>query len=284
MQRGYTLVEIVVALLLGGAIVVLAVAGYVFVTGDWQAQRQRLETQQNLRAAADLLSREVRLAGACLPDFASDPSSPLALHGANNGSQDTITVRSNVRCAKGTLEPPGASAGATSVVVDNVTEFVPNMQAYIIGPDGLGEPIFITGVNPNPSPNQTRGQLVLQAGLTRQGGYPQNSSSVYGVEAQTFAINASGPVPVLTVAGATGPAQPVVTGIEELNVRYVLDRACGPGFCVVDLPADTAEWAIVRTVQIDVVARSRRPVRAADPDGWYRLRQHLEIKPRNFLL
>lgn len=271
MQRGYTLVEIVVALVLGSAVVLLAVSGYVFVTRDWQAQRLRLETQQNLRATVDVLSREIRLAGADLPAFGGVDI--RALDGTNSGVRDTITIRSNVRGAKGTLVNP-AAGGATSVTLDTAAGFVSGMQAYILGPDGVGEYVFVVGVN------QASGQLTLQAGVSRA---YASGSTVYGAESQTFAIDASGQVPVLTVATATGSPQPVVEGIEEMNVRYVLNTMCGATPCVVDLPT-SAEWSIVRMIQVDLVARSRRTVPAGDPDGYYRLRQHIEIKPRNLLL
>ncbi len=272
-QAGYTALEILVALTLGSAVAVASVAGYVFSTRSWDAQTLRLQTQQNLRAAIDLLSREVRLAGTCLPDVGPANIEPLV--GVDGGLMDTITIRTNVRCAIATLANP-AAAGATSITVDTVTNYVGGMQAYILRADTTaGEYVTVANVN------QAASTLDLTAPITQN--YP-GGSSVYGAESQTYTTNTTGPVPVLTVASAQGAPLPVVVGVERLNIRYVLDRNCAPGPCdVVDLPANASEWSLVRTIRLDIGVRSARPVPGGDSDGFYRLGQTIEIKPRNFL-
>lgn len=257
------------ALVLGSTVAVAAVGGYIFASGSWQEQRQRLETQQNLRAAIDLLSRELRLAGACLPT--AGPVNIRPLTGADNGTTDTITVRANVRCAIGSLTG-AVAAGATVLVLDTVAEFVPGMQIYVLHADTTtGEYAQVNSVD------QTANRLTLQAPLNQ--GYPKDSS-VYGAEAQTFAIGSAGTVPVLTVATALGSPQPAVEGIERLDIRYVLNRNCSPGPCdLVDLPTSESEWSLVRAIQLDIGARSPRPISG----GFYRLSQSIEVKPRNFL-
>lgn len=272
-QAGYTTMEILVALALGSTVALAAMAGYVFSTRSWDAQTLRLQTQQNLRAAIDMLSREARLAGTCLPDAGPANIQPLA--GVDSGTTDTMTIRTNVRCAIATLTGPVA-AGATSINVDTVTNYVGGMQAYILQADTTaGEYVTVAGVD------QAASRLDLSAPVTQN--YPRGSS-VYGAESQTYATNATGSVPVLTVASALGAPLPVVAGIERLNIRYVLDRNCDPGPCdVVDLPASASEWSLVRTIQLDIGVRSARPVPGGDADGFYRLGQTIEIKPRNFL-
>jgi Tfp pilus assembly protein PilW len=266
-------VEVVIAVTLGTSVVVTATAGYTFVSKSWLFEGQRLQTQQNLRLALDVLSREVRLAGACLPDAGPAAIKPLA--GTDAGTTDTITVRANVRCAIATTVEV-VPVGTTTIRVDTVANFVAGMQAYILHADTtMGEYVTIASVSVTPP------RLTLAAGTTQT--YPAGSS-VYGAESQTYAIDASGAAPVLTVASAGGAARPVVAGVERLNVQYVLNRNCVPGPCdVVDLPADAAEWALVRAVRVDVGVRSLRRVPAAEADGFYRLGQAIEVKPRNLL-
>ncbi len=268
-EAGYTLTEVIVALVLGSTVAVAAVGGYIFASGSWQEQRQRLETQQNLRAAIDLLSRELRLAGACLPT--AGPTNIRPLTGVDNGTTDTFTVRANVRCAIGSLTGD-VGAGATVLTLDTVAEFVAGMSVYVLHADTTtGEYAQVDSVD------QGANRLTLQTPLTR--GYPKDSS-VYGAEAQTFAIGSVGTAPVLTVATALGSPQPAIEGIERLDVRYVLNRNCSPGPCdVVDLPTSDSEWSLVRAVQLDIGARSLRPITG----GFYRLSQSIEVKPRNFL-
>lgn len=265
--------EVLVAVALGSTVVMTATAGYIFVSKAWLSEGLRLETQQNLRAALDLLSHNVRFAGACLPD--AGPSSIKPLAGADAGTTDSITVRANVRCA--IASTTGATPmGDTNINVDNITNFVAGMQAYILHQDTTtGEYVTIADVAVGPS------RLILAAGTTQA--YPAGSA-VYGAESQTYALDTSGSIPIMTVQPSIGVAQPIVSGIDRLNIRYVLDRNCTPGPCdVVDLPANDSEWAIVRAVRLDVRARSSRQVAAADPDGFFRLGQAIEIKPRNFL-
>jgi type II secretory pathway pseudopilin PulG len=273
---GYSLVEILVALTVGGAVILIAVAGYVFATKTWQAERQRLETQQNLRTAVDLLSREVRLAGACLPGSGPReirlPILGLNAVGPGGLAADSITVRANVRCAIETVRA-AVPRGATTIDLYTVTNFVPGMQAYILHQNS-GEFIRVESVD------QSASRLVLAAPLSQ--GYPVNST-VYGAEEQTFAIDSSGAIPVLTMTPSLGTAQPAVAGIERLDIRYILDRNCSPGPCdVVDLPANDEEWLRVRAVLVDIGARSARRIEGSG-DGFYRLGQTFEVKPRNFL-
>lgn len=272
-QRGYTLMEVLVAVTLGSITVITAIGGYVSVSRSWLNNGLRLETQQNLRAALDLLSRDLRFAGACLPD--SGPSDIKPLAGADNGTTDSITFRANVRCAIGSTT--GATPmGDTDINVDTVANFVPGMQAYILHQNTTtGEYVVVASVD------QVASRLTLAAGTTQA--YP-SGSAVYGASSQTYALDTNGSIPVMTVQPSIGAAQPIVSGIDRLNIQYVLDRNCTPGPCdVVNLPANDSEWALVRTIRLDVRARSSRQVPAADPDGYFRLGQVIEVKPRNFL-
>ncbi len=89
-QRGFTLVEIMVALLIG--IVLLAGISQLLVgnrnTYRFQSNLSRL--QENGRYALEMLSRNLRMAG-----FRSYPNTPLTngLAGVENGTSDEITIR-----------------------------------------------------------------------------------------------------------------------------------------------------------------------------------------------
>ncbi len=55
-------------------------------------QTREIETTQAARAAADMIVRDLRLGGACLPvtgDF-------ISLDGTNSGQTDTITTRTGL--------------------------------------------------------------------------------------------------------------------------------------------------------------------------------------------
>ena len=60
---GFTLVELMITLVISGFIVAAIYSAYVTQQRVYLAQEQVAEMQQNIRAAADILTREVRMAG-----------------------------------------------------------------------------------------------------------------------------------------------------------------------------------------------------------------------------
>ncbi len=280
-QGGYTITEMVVALAMASTVGLLALSSYVYITREWVGQGQRLATQQNLRDAVDTLTRELRLAGTCLPSAGPADGSIQPLVGTTNGTTDTITVRSNIVCATGTVQSP-VSAGATSINLDTVQNFAAGMWAYILTADTTtGQYFLVAGVN------QGSARLDVDPSNPITGSYPANSS-VYGVESRAYAIDASGAVPVLTVALLGGSPQRAIGGIEQLNFRYVLDspQNCNSdaGTCtIVALPADASQWALVRMIELTIGARSSQQVTGGGVNGFFRLSQVIRVKPRNFV-
>jgi Tfp pilus assembly protein PilW len=282
--------EVIVALALGSWVALAAVAGYIFVTHGWAEQRERTRVQQNLASAVSVLSSAIRLAGVCLPTV-STPVDARPLAGAHSDDEsDTITVRMNRRCARATLtvsySGKAVTEGAT-ITVDTVQNFEPGMTAYIMAhpASGLpyGERFVITGVDESTS------QLIVVPGSIAGTYLTTDHSRVFGLEEETFAVNRTGAVPVLTRATSTTSPLPVAESIDSVRMRYVLNqdgRQCVEStdppdtYCIVALPGIDAEWALVRTVELTVSARSARPIRGAG--GMFRLVTRTQVRPRNF--
>jgi hypothetical protein len=262
-------------ILLMGLAVIATSGMFVASKHHMRMQAREIETTQAARAAIDMIVRDLRLGGACLPvtgDF-------ISLEGDNNAEEDEIITRTgltrpDLSCIRSTV-PLDMEVVATDSVVPVFSSegFEAGMRGYLRHPDGTGEYFDIVGVS---------GPTELSKGTTLSRNYPQ-TSGVYAIDERRFYINwwpsPRGLQPELMIqVGSTDPASFAV-GIEKLNVRYQLRENCPP-CTVTDLPDDNAEWSVVEKVLIDITARSELP----DPDGvYYRRTVSVGVKPRNLL-
>src|SRR5579864_4570946 len=88
-DRGFTLLELMVSMSLG--LIVMAAMASLFRTGlnSTMLVTQRAETQQNMRAAIDLIVKDISLAGAGLPSgglqLPTGPGTTAAKFGCDQG-------------------------------------------------------------------------------------------------------------------------------------------------------------------------------------------------------
>jgi len=274
--RGFTVIELILSV----ALITLAMAATsgMFTAGKWhmQMQQRQVETTQAARAAVDMIVRDLRLGGACLPvtgDF-------ISIEGTNNGQTDSITTRTgltrpDLSCVK-TAVPTNQSVSASSSVVSvqSTDGFSTGMTVYIRNPNGEGEYFKVTSVSASPA------QLGKSQTLSQD--YPA-TSGIYAIDQRRFYIDTwnspKGPLPQLMLQIGDQPTQPLAVGIENLNLQYQLQRNCPP--CdVVDIPANDAEWATVDALVVSLTARSDLP----DTSGnYYRRTVKVNVKPRNLL-
>jgi hypothetical protein len=269
-ERGLTLVELLVGMMLGAVVVGGVSALFAHSREVIHQQLLRIETQQALRATLETLARDLRLSGACLPvtgDF-------MALSGTNAGDRDRIVTRTglvqpNRSCIRTALTATLSASGSQMAVV-SPAGFTAGMRAYIRHPNGEGESFNITTVN------TAEKRLGKSDPLSRD--YPEDSG-VYAIDEREYAVDDSDPaLPALTVAVGGEDPVPFAFGIESLGIRYQLHRNC-PNCEVVDEPS-AEEWALVKQLFITVTARSR----VAGSDGEYmRITRQIAAKPRNLL-
>src|SRR5437870_9187753 len=140
---GFTLIELMVAFSIASVVVIAVGSGFVFVTKAWTDQLGRVQTQQALRTTVESVTREMRLAGACMPSptlppiaTTYDPYQPLA---GSHGTTDSITITSNPACAGPTSVTSSCNA-CTSIIVQDTTNFTAGAWAYIYNSDTTTSP------------------------------------------------------------------------------------------------------------------------------------------------
>jgi Tfp pilus assembly protein PilW len=267
-ERGFSLFELLMSAALG-SIAAIAVSQFF----SMQARQQvghgfRVELQQAVRSSLDTMTRDLRLAGACLPsdgDF-------VALAGTNGPAADSVTVRAGVVRADLSCVVTALSAltqaGQQTLTVTSAQGFAPNMRVYVRHPGGTGQ--FTTV-------NAAGGTAVTLTDATTMD-YPVGSG-LFAIDERRYAIDTSGAVPTLTLTVDQGTPQAYAAGITDLQLRYVLAQNCPP--CdVVDIPPDDETWRLVNEVLVTSTAET---VGAARPEDQVTLTETSRAKPRNLL-
>lgn len=256
--------------MVASGIMMALIAGFVSASAD---VRQRMglhtEAQQGVRALLELITQELRQAGACLPEGGQF----IALDGTEGGAIDRLTVRIG-RTDPTTLiclivaSTQTANAGESTILVADSTGFANGSWIYITPNGATGD--FYTVIA------TTATSLTLDAplGVTHPAG-----SGIYAIDERVYAVDTTSySSPVLTVAMDGSSAQPLVDGVETFNIQYQL--APCPPCTAVNLPADDSEWRDVRSLMISATIRSEH----VDTDGNLAYESgQVHVRPRNLL-
>ena len=236
---GFSLIELLVTLLITS--VMLTLLGAFFYTNIDTRHNMSLqvEVQQGLRGLMEIVTQELRQAGACLPQLGQF----IALDGIDDGTHDSLTIRLG-RTTSNTLVCARAGTKVVAPAGSTVLTVGP-------GEGDLFEGVTLAYVTPNaaegnfyPVASHTATTITLGEGL--RGDHPLGTG-VYGVDVRTYTIDAVNYAsPVLTVAIDGGSPQPLVDGVEKSDVQYRL-APCPPCHAV-DEPADDTQWRQVREV------------------------------------
>jgi prepilin-type N-terminal cleavage/methylation domain-containing protein len=266
-KGGFTLVELLVSATLV-AISSAAVAQFFQI----QARRQsghvfRVELHQGIRSSLDAITRDLRLAGACMPtdgDF-------VAIAGTNS-TTDSVTiragkVRSDMSCVQSALTSIAAKS-QKNVVVGSSAGFTVNGRVYLRHPGGTGQFSFV---------NSITGNTVRLTNNTNKA-YPVGSG-LFAVDERVYSIITAGGLPSLNLTIDAGTPQIFAAGMTNLQMRYILNQNCPP--CdVIDLPASAAQWRLVNQVTVTATGRTVGATRTEDQ---VTLSETSRAKPRNLL-
>lgn len=266
------MIELLVTLGIGGVIGLALVQISSMQMRFGRDNDAQAETHQGLTAAFDALTRDVRLAGSCLP---TQPFF-VPISGTDNGTTDSITVRAGVisqatTCVQAALTS-ALAAGGTTINVDNVASFTVDGWGYIVA-NVPGEFFHVTAV----SGTSGAGTVTTDTSLAQN--YPIGAGG-YALEEREYSIDSTNySVPTLTRSINRKAAVPIATAIETLNVRYRLTQNC-PSCTVVDLPPDNPTWVQVTEVILDITARS---LQRLSTGGLFRESSTIAVQPRNLV-
>jgi hypothetical protein len=237
---------------------------------------KRTEVQQGLRALFEMVTQELRQAGACLPEQGKF----IALAGEDGGDADTLTLRigkadtQTLRCIQAGTKNNVTDASTLPFATGEGTQFEGADRVYV-RPNGATTSDIegyyeVAAVS---SDSVTLAEPI--PGLLPQG------SAVYVVDERTYKIDTLSGKQVLTeTIDGRGP-YPLVVGVKKFDVTYLLEPTTGGDVLTpTDEPADSGEWKRVRELTIDATVEGKDTNR----DGTRSEDQgQITVKPRNLL-
>jgi prepilin-type N-terminal cleavage/methylation domain-containing protein len=259
-EKGFSLTELLVALVITGIVVSAGYGLYLNQHKGWIIQDQITNMQQNIRTAMHELESRIRMAGYRLPGGFK----PIY---AANANPDTITIlfQNEFGCdvaLEHDMSNPGSELECDG---HDVSCFEETTWAYIYDPTvDTGEFFYITGVLTGTD------RIQHTAPLSRS--YPTGSAVMY-VDLYKFYIDATDTNhPNLMVQREGNQSYVYAEDIEDLQFRYGLANGV-----YVDVPPAAS---VVREVRITLTARTEK--KDNQFQGEYRRRTlSSDVKVRN---
>jgi len=263
-QRGFSLIELLVATVVAGVALGATTTFYAAHMVSMREMSYRVEAQQALRGSLDTIARDIRLAGACL----SNAGQFIPLAGVNAGTdQITITtglVHPDMSCII-TTTTAAANAGTLTVNVADATGFTTSQLAYVKAANGGSDTARITAIAGN--------TITLATALSQL--YPIGTE-VDAIDERRYSVDTSLSYPRLMLTVNRGVAQAFAAGMSDLQIQYLLNRNC-PTCDIIDLPPDTATWRLVNEVLVNAT------VTTVGARQNVSLTESTRAKPRNLL-
>ena len=230
-QRGLTLIEIMVALLIGSFLLAGVIQIFIVNKQTYRVQENLSRMQENGRFAMDYLNRYIRLAGY----IANEPFLDIENKNQNKRNtliEDTFRPSTNTAIATNGSDRPIIGFNAAGLNnSDNITVRFQGNPPYNPMTDCLG-----TVIN---SPN---GNVIA----TNQF-YIAASAEGDNLFCTTIHNNANG-----TVAVAL-QTQPIIEGVENMQIRYCTRTSVPDNFSCV---ATNPNWTQVESIKISLLLRS----------------------------
>jgi len=271
-SAGFSLIELLVTLFIASVMMTLMTGFFRANVATRYNMGLQTEAQQGLRALFEMVTQELRQAGACLPDQGQF----IALSGDDGGNQDMLTLRigrtDNVtlRCIKAGTNANALNSATLPLAVGDGDLFAGADQVYVTPHGATGD--FYRVVS----------HTSTSVTLDRSGDFPAGTG-VYAIDERVYQVETLNGRPVLTMQVDGGDAYPLIDGVEKFDVQYWLESAANPDTLEsppINAPASDDEWRRVRMLTITAQVKARKATKDGDEvveEG------HVDVKPRNLL-
>jgi prepilin-type N-terminal cleavage/methylation domain-containing protein len=271
-EAGFSLIELLVTLFIASVMMTLMTGFFRATVNVRHDMGIQTETQQGLRAVFEMVTQELRQAGACLPQNGQF----IALDGEDGGTQDSLTLRigrtdpTTLRCIK---------AGTTAAVSDS------NTLPMVAGDGDLfksADQVYVTPDGATGDFYRVTATTSTSVTLDRTGTFPVGTG-VYAIDERIYQVETLDSRPVLTVSIDGSDSYPIVDGVKKFNVQYWLESNTNPGTLdptPENLPGNATDWRRVRMLTITATVEAKKKSQdgtVAQEDG------HIDVKPRNLL-
>ncbi len=287
-QRGFTLIEMMVALVLFAAITVGMMSVAVTMTNGYRDQEVTIATETSARSTLEFLSQGLRGASPGVPK----PELVTQIHACGTAMQNAFRVENNLTVVGLSSTPDAFTVvmPSGSIVTTTITTLTTNTVDVRNSSDlSIGDQVLVTDHNTGhifriagkggatltfDALGGCAGNAPTAGGLP-VGGYPSGSVVIRVVRAR-FSVGflAGDTVPVLFMdPDAEGPAlvEPIAEGIEDMQIAVGVDTNGDGVLAVESTTAGADEWignvvgelpyagaSGVRAIRITLVARTAK--------------------------
>jgi type II secretory pathway pseudopilin PulG len=264
-ERGFTIVEGLVVLVMAGLLMTFLFKFQVFQNKECDLQRQISFLQKDIRSSMEAMEKEIRMAGSGFPEGAQAGSINIIQSG--NDSDQIIVMRAapGIQCVL-THTMPNTSA---ELKCDDVSGFE---EGWAVIADEVGSETFIIT-------HVQHGSDHLQHNTMAFSRPYEAGSWVIQARYRHFRINEDSDPdhPRLVLTEYDGTEHVIAEDIEDLQFAYILEDHSE----TLTPPADMEDLVMVR---ISIVGRTDRPDPTFPGDGYRRRELTTRVHLRNFHL